>query len=316
MNVFRSLAEIPVAFGPSVVTIGNFDGLHVGHRRIMQRVCEIARADGLHACVLTFDPHPAAILAPHKAKLQMMTPALRVAGLKALGIDTVLLLPFSHEFARMTPAEFVDQVLVRGLGAKKILVGQDFRFGHKQSGDIETLRSLGAVSGFDVEPMGAVLLRGERVSSTAIRQHLLRGEVSRACRLLGHPYTLIGSVVSGQGIGSKQTVPTLNLAAENQLLPAAGVYVTQTRECLSKRKWKSITNVGTRPTFDGQGTTVETFLLDAFDGITPERIEVEFLRWIRAERRFDSPELLKAQIFKDVGVANRLHGRLSRLRVG
>lgn len=311
MNIFRSLEEIPAHFGPSVVTIGNFDGLHLGHRQIMRRVLDLARASGMRACVLTFDPHPAQVLAPGKAKRRIMTTGMRMQRLAALGMDTVMLLPFSLEFAKLTPAEFADKVLARGLGAARVLVGKDFRFGHKQAGDVGTLEELGKSLGFAVEPVDAVLFRGERVSSTAVRNHLEAGEVSRACRLLGGPFALSGKVVSGQGIGSKQTVPTLNLETDNEVLPHDGVYVTRTLENGTGRVWRSITNVGYRPTFEGQSRTIETFLLDPLTGDTPVSITVEFLRWVRGERRFDSPELLKAQILKDVQFALRLHRRIS-----
>jgi riboflavin kinase/FMN adenylyltransferase len=185
-----------------------------------------------------------------------------------------------------------------------VIVGEDFRFGHKQAGDIATLRALGASLGFEVESAGAILRRGERISSTAIRKLIEAGKVSRACRLLGEPFALEGKVVPGHGIGKKQTVPTLNLAPENELLPKTGVYVTRTN------RMRSITNVGYRPTFDGHDLTVETFLLDPLPDPPPDRIEVSFLWYIRDERKFDTPELLRAQILKDVAFAKRLHTRL------
>ena len=322
MRVFHSLAEIPASFGPSVLTIGNFDGLHLGHQRIMRRVTEIARAEGLTAVVLTFDPHPAQILAPDRVKRRIMTTAMRLDRMAAMGIDAVLLLPFTVEFGQMSPEDFAGRVIEGTLHAARVLVGEDFRFGNRQSGDIETLRKLGLAMGFAVEPMGAVLYRGCRVSSTAVRDHLESGAVSRACRLLGRPFTLAGRVVAGHGIGRTQTVPTLNLSTENEVQPRDGVYVTRTREVGGAgRLWNSITNVGTRPTFSGragqsEARTIETFLLGPLVGNTPVGIEVEFLRRVREERTFDSPDALKSQILKDVGVANRLHKRLDFIDVG
>ena len=160
-----------------------------------------------------------------------------------------------------------------------------------------------------MESAGVILQRGERISSTGGRKFVETGAVSRACRMLGAPFALEGPVVKGHGIGAKQTVPTLNLAPENELLPATGVYVTRTQDLDSARGWKSITNVGLRPTFEGRNLTVETFLLDPFDGNTPDQIEVSFLRFVREERKFETPELLRAQIMKDVGVANLVHRR-------
>lgn len=310
MKVYRSLDQIPAGFGPSVVTIGNFDGVHRGHLQIMHRVAAIGAEHSWTPCVLTFDPHPAQILAPAKAKRLLMSAEMRLEKIAKQGIEAVLLLPFSQEFAALSPSTFAATVLRDGLHAKRVLVGEDFRFGHKQVGNFETLTELGTQFGYQAEAVSAVLWRGERVSSTNIRKHLDAGEVSRACRLLGGAWEMRGPVVKGQGIGSKQTVPTLNILPGEGMIPKSGVYVTRTRDLGSARVWNSITNVGVRPTFDGQGLTVETFLLSSFDGETPHKIAVEFLRWVREERRFDTPEALKSQILRDVQIAVRLHRRL------
>jgi riboflavin kinase/FMN adenylyltransferase len=316
MRVFHSPAEVPKEFGPSVVTIGNFDGVHVGHREILRRVCAIARDRGLTPTVLTFDPHPARVLAPERAPRLIMTIGQRLRRFGEAGIEAVLLLPFSLEFAKLSPEEFADQILARTLNARCVMVGDDFRFGHKQFGNIDTLRTLGDQFGFTLEPVSAIVGRGQRVSSTAIRALIAAGRVSGACRSMSAPFALEGPVVHGYGIGSKQTVPTLNLAPENELLPAPGVYVTRTRDESTGGEWRSITNVGYRPTFEGRELTVETFLLDPPPPAAPARIEVSFLAYVRPERKFDSPEALKRQILRDVGVANRFHRRLARLRVG
>lgn len=313
MRAFRELAEVPADFGPAVVTIGNFDGVHVGHREILRRVVAIGKERGLGPVVLTFDPHPARVLAPDRAPKLITTMNQRLRRMEAEGVEAALLLPFSMELARLSPEDFARIVLAETLHARVVIVGEDFRFGHRQAGDIAALRGLGDRYGFELESAGVILRRGERVSSTGIRRLVEAGRVSRACRALGEPFALEGNVVKGRGVGSKQTVPTLNLAPENELLPATGVYVTRTRELDSGRAWKSITNVGYRPTFDGRELTCETFLLDPFDGDTPGRIEVRFLCFVRDERKFDSPELLRAQIMKDVAVAQRLHARLGRI---
>lgn len=305
MRAFRAISEIPPGFGPSVVTIGNFDGVHAGHREILRRVATIASERDLVPVVLTFDPHPAQVLAPHRAPKLITTVSQRLRRLESQGMEAALLLPFSLDIARLSPEEFARDVLANALRAKVVIVGGDFRFGHKQAGDIGTLRTLGEKVGFETESAGAILRRGERISSTSIRKLIEEGKVSRACRMLGEPFALEGPVVSGQGIGKKQTVPTLNLAPENELLPKTGVYVTRTNQL------RSITNVGYRPTFNGHDLTVETFLLDPIPDPAPDRIEVSFLRYIREEKKFETPELLRAQIMKDVAVANRLHKRLS-----
>ncbi len=316
MKVFRSPSDIPAGFGPCVVTIGNFDGMHIGHRQIMRRVVALANMRGAVPVVLTFDPHPARVLAPERAPKLLMTIDQRLRNMQNEGIEAVLLLPFSLDFARLTPQEFANQILARTLSARVVLVGDDFRFGYKQAGNVDTLRELGGRMGFEVEAISGIGRRGERVSSSAIRKLVGAGAVSPACRVLGKPFALEGNVVRGQGIGSKQTVPTLNLEPMNEVLPKPGVYVTRTRDLRSARRWNSITNVGYRPTFDGENLTVETFLLDPFDGETPEKIEVSFLLFVRDERKFETPEALKAQILRDVGVAKRLHRRLAKSCMG
>jgi len=316
MRVFRSSAEVPEAFGPSVVTIGNFDGVHIGHRQLLRRVVALAREKKCIPCVLTFDPHPARVLAPDRAPRLLMTADQKLRSMEAEGIEAVFLIPFSLEFAKFIPEEFVEQVLVRTLKARLVLAGEDFRFGHKQAGNLDTLRELGESFGFTVEVAPGISRRGERVSSTIIRKLVVDGAVSRACRMLGAPFAIEGAVGKGQGIGSKQTVPTLNLAPENEVLPKTGVYVTRTRDYHSGRVWNSITNVGYRPTFAGEGLTVETFLLEPLNGAHPGRIEVSFLSFVRDEHKFETPDLLKAQILRDVAVANRLHRRLTKHRVG
>jgi riboflavin kinase/FMN adenylyltransferase len=316
MKVFRSQAEVPESFGPSVVAIGNFDGVHAGHRQIMRRVAILAHARGYTPTILTFDPHPARVLAPDRAPKLLMTIDQRLRNMEAEGIEAVFLLPFSLEFARLTPEEFADGILAKTLHARVVLVGEDFRFGHRQAGNTGTLRALGERLGFELEAVPGVARRAERISSTVIRKLVTTGSVSRACRMSGAPFALEGTVVRGQGIGSKQTVPTLNLAPLNEVLPKNGVYVTRTLDLDSKRVWNSITNVGYRPTFGGEGLTVETFLLDPPGEPQPERIEVSFLAFVRDERKFESPEALKAQILRDVNVAHRLHCRLAKFRMG
>ncbi len=316
MRIFRSQDDVPADFGPSVITIGTFDGLHVGHRQIMRRVAALARQHGCTPAVLTFDPHPARVLAPERAPRLLMTIGQRLRAMEAEGIEAVLLIPFSVEFARLTPEEFVERVLAGALKAQAVLVGEDFRFGYRQAGNIDTLRDLGRRFGFELESVRGIERRGRRVSSTAIRTLVVEGAVSRACRMLGAPFALEGAVVRGEGIGSKQTVPTLNLMPWNELLPRTGVYVTRTRDLEAGQSWDSITNVGFRPTFGGNHLTVETFLLSAPPDQTPAHIEVRFLRFVREERKFESAEALKVQIVKDIAVANRLHRRLQGRHVG
>lgn len=298
-----TLRDIPANFGPCALTIGNFDGVHAGHREIMRRVVRVAAEHGWKASVLTFDPHPTRVVAPARAPQLMTTPEQRRELMREDGIEQVLILPFDRSVAQWTPEQFVKDLLVDRLGVKLVLVGADFRFGHKQAGDTALLAELGKRFGFKLELISPVIVRGERVSSSLIRKLVQEGRVTRACRLLSRPFSLEGDVVPGHGVGSKQTVPTLNLATPSEVLPASGVYISKTRDLDADRRWQSITNVGYRPTFGGDALTIETFLLQPLTGDTPKRIHVEFLWRVREERKFDSPEALKAQIMHDVGRA-------------
>jgi riboflavin kinase/FMN adenylyltransferase len=298
-RVFRSLDDVPSDFGPCALTIGNFDGVHAGHRQIVRRVVELARTNGWKAAALTLDPHPLQVVAPDRAPRLMSTPLERCEFLREEGVEEVLILPFNESVARIPPDVFIRDIVVGKLQARAILVGKDFRFGHKHAGNTALLAELGHELGFATELIPAVTLRGKRVSSSLIRELVEEGNVSRACRFLSRPFHIDGPIVPGQGIGAKQTVPTLNLAPPAGLIPKTGVYITRTRDLDSSQGWNSITNVGYRPTFDGHSLTIETFLLDPHVA-TPANIRVQFLLRLRDERKFDTPEALKAQIFRDV----------------
>ncbi len=306
MRVSRSVEEAH-GFAPSAVTIGNFDGVHIGHQHLFQETADAARRHNAKATVLTFDPHPARVVAPDRAPRLLTTPEERIALMGRYGIEQVLLLPFSAEIARLSPEEFIDRILVNGLGAKAIVVGENFRFGHKQAGDTHLLIEAGKRYGYETQIAGAVKCRGRVVSSSAVRALIESGNISLACRFLNRPYAVSGEVVHGHGIGSKQTVPTLNLKTPAEVLPARGVYITRTSD-----RWNSITNVGFRPTFGGSELRIETFLLDRLDGDTPSHIRVEFLHRVRDEKKFTSAEELKAQILRDVEKAQTYFRRRAR----
>jgi riboflavin kinase / FMN adenylyltransferase len=308
--IYRSLAEVPADFGPCAVTIGNFDGVHRGHQQIMRRVVAIAREHGWKSAVLTFDPHPTKLVHPDRAPRLLTTPEERAKLIEEQGIDEVLILPFTRDIAKLTPEEFVREILVGKLKTREVLVGDNFHFGHKAAGNAETLSELGRTCGFEADVAKVITCRGRIISSSEIRRLIEAGSVSLAGRLLGRPYTLEGAVVSGEGVGSKQTVPTLNLDTQAEVLPKTGVYITRTRDRGSSREWPSITNVGHRPTFDGHRLTIETFLLSGLDGAAPQQIAVEFLRWVREERKFPDAAALKAQILRDVGRAQAYFRRL------
>lgn len=312
--ICRTLDEIPPGFGPCAVTIGNFDGVHAGHRHILRRVVATAREHAWNSAALTFDPHPTKVVAPDRAPRLLTTPEQRCELMREQGIDRILILPFTPEIAKLSPEEFVRQILVEKLDARAVLVGDNFRFGHRASGDVTLLRDLGSKYGFATEVVSGVRRHNRVVSSSEVRRLIEAGNVSLACRLLERPFAVRGSVVRGHGIGSKQIVPTLNLNTTAEVLPANGVYITRTKDCANAREWNSITNVGYRPTFDGDRLTIETFLLTPLTGANPEKIQVQFLKRIRDERKFESAEALKAQIMRDAGKAQSYFRRLEKLR--
>jgi riboflavin kinase/FMN adenylyltransferase len=298
----------------SVLAIGNFDGIHLGHQAILRATVDRAHALNAVSTVLTFDPSPRKVLRPETAPLRLSTNAQRMEWFNALGLEAVVVLPFTLELARLSPEKFVEQILLRDLHIKAVLVGENFKFGHKQAGDVKLLSELGAKHGFAVVIVPPVLYRGEIVSSTIIRREVAAGDVSHAARLLGRPFVLTGEVVSGTGTGRRFTFPTLNLAPEQELLPARGVYVTRT--CLDgeTRSHRSVTNIGVRPTFNGSSLSVETHLLDTQLTAAPKRIEVRFWKRLREEKKFTGPEELRAQIAADIARANKFFSRLRRAR--
>src|ERR1039458_1800734 len=263
MRVYRSLEEVPREFGPSALTIGNFDGVHYGHRQILRRVKAVAEEHGWRPSVLTFDPHPTRVVAPQRTPALLTSPGRRAELMAEEGIEQVLILPFTKELAQLSPEEFARQLPVAALGARAVLVGDNFRFGKDQAGNVAVLAELGRQLGFTTEVVPAVTCRGRVVSSSGIRHLIRAGHVASAARLLQHAYALEGEVAGGRGIGSKQTVPTLNLATRAEVIPADGVYITRTRDTANGREWNSVTNIGYRPTFGASHElTIETFLLD------------------------------------------------------
>jgi riboflavin kinase/FMN adenylyltransferase len=298
----------------SVLAIGNFDGIHLGHQAILRATVERAQTLNAVSTALTFDPSPRKVLRPESAPPRISTNAQRMEWFNAVGLEAVVVLPFTLDLARLSPEEFVEQILVRDLHVKAVLVGEDFRFGHKQAGDVKLLAELGAKLGFDVVIVPPVVHRGEVVSSTIIRREVAEGDVAHAARLLGRPFALTGEVVSGTGTGGRFTFPTLNLAVDQELLPAKGVYITRTRLEGETRSHRSVTNIGMRPTFNGTALSVETHLLDTKLKVSPKRIEVRFWKRLREEKKFSSPEELRTQIARDIARANNFFSRLRRAR--
>lgn len=310
MQVFRSLAEIAAGFGPAVAAVGNFDGVHCGHREILAAVAAEARAAGARAVAVTFDPHPEQFLRPDAAPRLITPNDERLRLLAGTGIDAALVLKFDAALAHLAPREFVERILVRALGVRSVHEGRNFRFGYGAAAGIAELAAMGAEWGFAVRVHEAVRVHGMEVSSSAIRALVAAGDVRRARWMLGRPFAVLSTQARGRGIGTRLLVPTVNLAAYDGLLPALGVYVTRLK--IAGRAFKAVTNVGNRPTFGEASFAVESHILD-FEPVemteeTP--VEVEFLLRLRGEIEWPSAEALKAQIFRDVARAERYFRRV------
>jgi riboflavin kinase/FMN adenylyltransferase len=306
MKIARSLDEITDT-GPAVVTIGNFDGVHCGHRMVIASVLERAKALNARAVAVTFDPHPAHVLRTD-SRLPLITPlAEKLELLAATGLDLTLVLPFTDELRHWTARHFAERVLSEALRAVEVHEGETFRFGHHAEADIASLSQLGAELGFAVRAYEPLVLRGSAVSSSRIRKLIAAGQLSQARALLGRSLAVRSTPASGRGYGTKYAVPTINLVPYADLLPANGVYVT-TLKVGDDKLFRGVTNIGNRPTFGADSFAVESHLFD-FEPVeltetTP--LELTFLHRLRDERRFDSPEALRAQIGLDVRKANRL----------
>jgi riboflavin kinase/FMN adenylyltransferase len=304
--VWRGLEDVPRGWGPSAVTIGNFDGVHRGHRVVVERLIERARAAGLRAVAVTFDPHPMSVVRPDTAPPLLTTPDQRAALLGELGVDAVCVLPFTREFSRLSPAEFVQRVLRDRLHAVQVVVGANFRFGYRAAGDLAMLRALGEQHGFTVE---GVSLVGDGVatwSSSAVRAHVAAGDVAAAERALGRPYAVEGTVVEGDRRGRELGFPTANLALPDGLaVPGDGVYagwlVVGPTTGLSERRLPAAISVGANPTFGGTQRRVEAYALDRDDlQLYGTRATVEFLDRLRGQVRFDDVAELRRQMAADV----------------
>jgi riboflavin kinase/FMN adenylyltransferase len=288
---------------PTVLTLGVFDGLHLGHQLIMSTVVERARAVGAVPTVITFDPHPRAVLHPESAPPLLQTFDQKIEGFGVLGIEQTIVLRFTPEFASVRAPDFLRDVVMDRLHAREVYLGKGFAFGHNREGNIELLRRLSGELGFIAGEVPEVRLRGRRVSSSKIRELLTRGQVNIARRMLGRPYGVEARVEHGSERGHQLGFPTANLHPHNRVIPRNGVYVTST---LIEGQWRrSVTNVGLRPTFgDGTEPSVETFVMNWDGDLYGDVVRVRFLHRLRAERKFSSIDELKTQISRDVARAN------------
>jgi len=312
MRIFRSLEEVPADFGPTIVSVGNFDGVHCGHQQVLHEVVRRARTNGSKAIAVTFEPHPFRILRPDVMP-KLITPLTKKEALLAeTGLDALLEIPFTRDFSMTTAHDFAADILAGRLRAKEVHEGDNFRFGHNAEGNTEKLKELGRTLGFKVEVCPVMIVRGMAVSSSQVRALLTGGKIGMARRLLGRAFSITGAPGRGRGYGHKYTVPTINLSRYDDLIPVDGVYFTQTR--VDKETFSSVTNVGLRPTFGDESFAIETHLLDfhPIDVTAQTEVEISFLRWRRPEIKFPSIDALKEQIGKDVARAKRYFGLLKK----
>jgi riboflavin kinase/FMN adenylyltransferase len=305
MLIYRSLDEIPAGFGPTVATIGNFDGVHRGHQLVIEEVIRRAHELNARSLAITFDPHPVRILRPETA-LPMITPlAGKLERLASAGIDATLVLPFTSELSHMSARAFASQVLRNKLGVIELHEGENFHFGYQAEAGIDTLETLGRELGFHVEVYAPRALRGGAVSSSRVRKLISAGDVSHARVLLGQPFAILSTPAPGRGYGTRYTVPTINLAPYPELIPAIGVYITTLT--VGGETFDAVTNVGNRPTFGADSFTIESHLLNFHPIVLNEStpLTLTFLHRLRDEIRWPSPEALREQIGRDVRRAQR-----------
>jgi riboflavin kinase/FMN adenylyltransferase len=305
MQVFHKLEDVPRDLGPTVVSVGNFDGVHRAHQDVVSHMAEGAHALGGKAVVVTFEPHPVRILRPDFAP-RLLTPLpVKLRLLEQTSIDAVLVLPFTRDLSLMTAHDFARQVLADGLHAREVHEGYNFHFGHKAEGNVHTLAGYGAEMGFELRIYPEKVLRGHHVSSSEIRTLVGKGEVGKARALLGRPFSIFSNPGRGRGYGHKYTVPTVNLARYDELVPADGVYITRMR--IAGECFDSVTNVGNRPTFGPDSYAIESHILNfhPIELLAQTELELVFLKRIREEIKFPSVEALREQIAKDVHHARR-----------
>lgn len=280
-----------------VVTLGNFDGVHLGHQRIMKLLVERGAALGLPTVAVTFEPHPISVLRPEVAPKRILTPDQKSELLGKMGIDLLLVIEFTREFARKDPKGFIREVLFEGLHASELVLGTNFRFGHGRTGDLETLRSLGGSFGFEVRRVEPALSDGKLISSSRIREALSQGQVTEAAVMLGRPYFVDGTVVPGDGRGKQMGFPTANIDVSGDLLLADGVYATSAR--LDGGIYGGMAHVGPRPTFGLSTRTVETHLFEFSEEVYERPLRLFFHQRLRETIVFEGPEALREQLTKD-----------------
>ena len=287
-----------------IITIGNFDGVHLGHRRILETVAKRAREVSRPSLAIVFEPHPLAVLRPDHAPRRIQTLRQKEEVIETIGVETLLIIPFTRDFSLTEPEDFVRDFLADRLGASELYLGQHFAFGRGKRGDIALLKRMGPECGFTASGIEEVFFEGEPISSTRIRNALEHGDVARASAMLGRPYALDGIVSKGEKVGHRIGFPTINLAPENDFYPADGVYVTQIQIRSFDRRFGGVTNIGRRPTlYEDVKATIETHVFDFSANVYGEKVRLFFLERLREERKFPSIEALTEQIGRDIEAA-------------
>jgi len=303
--VYQDLPPGAAPFSRTVITIGNFDGVHLGHRAILARVVQRARELEAQSVAVTFEPHPLKVLRPEVDMPLLTTPAQKIKLLDLAGLEAVVVLPFTPEFAGIPAREFVQRYFLERLRIREVVVGHDYCFGRGREGNIELLEAMGRQHGFTVQVVWAVEMEGAVVSSSLIRAMLRLGKVTEAARLLGRAYEVQGKVVPGKGRGAKLLgIPTANIRPENELLPATGIYAVRVHR--GGEVLPGAANIGTCPTFENGEFSLEVHLLDFAGDLYDESLGVDFVARLREERRFPSIEALAAQIQADIAAARRV----------
>ncbi len=302
MELIRGLHNLRPKHRGCAVTIGNFDGIHLGHQAVIRQLAERAKTLGVPTMVMLFEPQPREFFAPSAAPARLTRLREKLLALRSQPVDRVLCVRFDAHFAAVEPEDFVRRVLVQSLGARFVVVGQDFRYGHKRHGDIQLLTDMGNQNGFEVATAAMFEVGGTRVSSTRVRTALAQGNLVSAAELLGRPYQMCGRVVHGKKIGRSIGIPTANIRLHRRRAPVEGVFVVEMMNAAGERL-PAVASVGIRPTIGGTQPLLEVHLLDTNRDIYGHYVAVDFLQRLREERRYDSLEEMRPQILRDIEAA-------------
>ena len=305
MELIRGVHNLRARHRGCVATIGNYDGVHLGHRAVLDSIIEVGKQLGLPSTVIAFEPTPQEFFAGERAPARLTRFREKFNGLEETGVDRFLCLQFNRAFSELSPDEFVERILVEGLGVRHLVAGDDFRYGYKRSGDFSTLQVAGRRHGFEVQDTPSFLFEGQRVSSSRIRHALEEGELDLATRLLGRPYSMCGRVVPGDRLGRTLGFPTANILPSRRVLPMTGVFAV-TVDGVADRPWPAVANLGTRPTVSGKRALLEAHLFDFEGDIYGRHLEVEFVAKLRDEHRFENVQLMTQQMHRDLKAAREI----------